>query len=387
MSSDNRRAIAGRDAIRTIILTALIGIASSSLSQVCAEQSRTSPRGPYTDVFAFCSAVRSTPPSDETKDRRYAGQDPPKAVVYQMETKGVIWRCQDGEVYGCETGASGRNCRHVTAINTPDDAVREFCAGNPDADFVPNVANYTASSWQCKGRVPVIAGNSPPDEVDKYGYISGAWLKITQDGPPIYQKVPKSPFLTGPGSPPLCQHPFSIKEAKAALAAGDRGWFEKTGCVQAQFGLRVVLIEAPLLPNGHGGSSPSSELPWRGRVYLRENEENGANVYFDPGDIITYALATSPYEVPLPPGPPGWNLPKLHMMMSGDRPIEFKTLQDAERWYSQNIADYAKPGVPHGAVPDNGAFKLVLGPATYGLLDTICSHGKPSCHVVGQLPH
>ena len=67
MSSDNRRAIAGRDAIRTIILTALIGIASSSLSQVCAEQSRTSPRGPYTDVFAFCSAVRSTP--HQTKPR------------------------------------------------------------------------------------------------------------------------------------------------------------------------------------------------------------------------------------------------------------------------------------------------------------------------------
>jgi hypothetical protein len=150
----------------------------------------------------------------------------------------------------------------------------------------------------------------------------------------------------------------------------------------------VVLIEAPLLPNSHGGSSPSSKLPWKGRVYPRQGEENGANVYFDPWEIITYAFATIPYEIPLPPPPPGWNLPKLPpMMRSGDKAIEFKTLQDAEQWYRQNIDDYARPNVPHGAIAESGAFKLVLGPAAYGLLDTICSYGKPSCHVVGQLPH
>jgi hypothetical protein len=56
---------------------------------------------------------------------------------------------------------------------------------------------------------------------------------------------PKYPFVTSEGAI-LCQTPSAIREAIAAVAASDEGWFEKTGCVRTQGELRVVLIEAPL---------------------------------------------------------------------------------------------------------------------------------------------
>jgi hypothetical protein len=77
---------------------------------------------------------------------------------------------------------------------------------------------------------------------------------------------PKYPFVTSAGAV-LCPDYFAIKDAKAAIAAGDKSWFEKTGCVQAEGGLKMVLIEAPLASTGYGGSRPSSKLPWKGRVY------------------------------------------------------------------------------------------------------------------------
>jgi hypothetical protein len=108
----------GKEIIRQFIFAALIGLANILPSAVLAEQSQTSPSERYTDVFAFCRAVQNTPP-DFTTDDRYVGQNPPRAVVRTMKEELVQWRCQNGEVYGCSTGASGRNCRHVTTVNTP----------------------------------------------------------------------------------------------------------------------------------------------------------------------------------------------------------------------------------------------------------------------------
>jgi hypothetical protein len=84
----------------------------------------------------------------------------------------------DGEVYGCETGATGRGCRKVTTTNTPDSSVKEYCAKNPNSSLVPMVANNTASYWRCKGKTPAIDRSTRPDQVDKHGYIEGAWKKM-----------------------------------------------------------------------------------------------------------------------------------------------------------------------------------------------------------------
>ena len=209
-------------------------------------------------------------------------------------------------------------------------------------------------------------------------------------GPPTQSAVPrvsplvedaarKFPFVTEPGAI-LCQSPFAIKEAKAALAASDDGWFEKTGCVRAQGGLRVALIEAPLARSRVNGiPTPSSDLPWRGRVYPADDEANAANVYFDPWEISTFAWATIPSTALLWIGP--------EHLSRGEKPVQFKSRADAERWYTQSIKNDLKRYVPHTVVGDNGAFQLLLGPAAYGWLDIICpSEGKPSCNVIGQLP-
>jgi hypothetical protein len=98
------------------------------------------------------------------------------------------------------------------------------------------------------------------------------------------------------------------------------------------------------------------------------------NVYVDPWEISTYAWATIPTSA-------GGGV------MRGDKPVQFKSRTDAERWYTQKITDHMKPNVPHAVIGDNGAYQLLLGPAAYGLLDTACPiGGKPSCVLLGQLP-
>jgi hypothetical protein len=73
------------------------------------------------------------------------------------------------------------------------------------------------------------------------------------------------------------------------------------------------------------------------------------------------------------------------MVISGDQQVDFKSPADAERWYAQNISERLKPYMPHSVLSGSGAFKLLLGPASYGMF--FCNYGKPSCHILGQLPH
>jgi hypothetical protein len=235
---------------------------------------------------------------------------------------------------------------------------------NDKADFIVfDGAQYVESG---RPPEPAAAQGSPPGVAPAQGSISDS-------------VEPKYPFVTSEGAI-LCQTAFAIKAAKAAVTASDKSWLEKTGCVRAQGGLRVVLIEAPLARERATGTPiPSSDLPWKGRVYPPDAEANAANMYFDPWEISTYAWATIPSTALLWTGP-GHLLP-------GDKPVQFKNRADAERWYTQSINNDLKSHVPHAVVGDNGAFQLLLGPAAYGLLDAACpGDGKPSCNIIGQLP-
>ena len=152
----------------------------------------------------------------------------------------------------------------------------------------------------------------------------------------------------------------------------------------------MVLIEAPLAPSRVDGSpTPSSDLPWRVRVYSPDYEAEGTNVYVDPWEVATYAFATISIQVKLPAPPPGFSVPELHLPpSSGDKALTFRNAGDAERWYAQNIPSRDKPYVPHKVIDgENGTFRLLIGPTAYDLLHTICSGGRPSCHLLGQLPH
>jgi hypothetical protein len=205
-------------------------------------------------------------------------------------------------------------------------------------------------------------------------FVIAFWLAAVLEISSIDAAEPKYPFVTSEGAI-LCPNNFAIKDAKAAIVAGDKSWFEKTGCAQVRSGLRVAVIDAPLTSSRiNGMPTPSSDLAWRVRAYPPDNEVDGVTVYVDPWEISTYAWATIPASA-------GGGV------FRGDKPIRFKTRSDAERWYTQNITDQMKPSVPHAVIEDNGAFQLLLGPAAYGLLDTACPiGGKPSCILLGQLP-
>ena len=71
------------------------------------------------------------------------------------------------------------------------------------------------------------------------------WERSKGVGEPTEAKpteLPKSPWQGAL----LCANPFALKEARAAVTAGDRSWLQKT---QAVGGLRVVLIDAPFGPS------------------------------------------------------------------------------------------------------------------------------------------
>jgi S1-C subfamily serine protease len=193
-------------AIRTVvILIALAGFMYVSPSHLSAQQNSQLTADRYAEVFAFCEAVKNTP--EFSNDPRYVGENPPRVVISAMKAEDVVWRCQDGEVYGCETGASGRNCRQVTSIKTPDKDVKEFCAKNPNSSFVPMAVNYTASSWRCRGRVPIREETYP---VDEHGYMSGAWEKISRQMGSAPEKITRqTPAILREEPPP----------AKADIAA------------------------------------------------------------------------------------------------------------------------------------------------------------------------
>lgn len=182
------------------------------------------------------------------------------------------------------------------------------------------------------------------------------------------ESEPKYPVVTAERAI-LCTNYFAIKEAMTAADAGDKTWFEKTGCVHAAGGLRVVLIDT---------SAPAG-LPWTGRVYPEDETEGGITAYFNSWEILAYAVATVPRRNQFPPetlaaGP----LPLNWLWSPGTQPVIFKNAIAAEQWYSWHIPTDRQHDVPHRAIAESGGFRLLLGPTPYRTLSLICEDVKPS---------
>ena len=113
--------------------------------------------------------------------------------------------------------------------------------------------------------------------------------------------------------------------------------------------------------------------PWKGRVYEPADNAEGANVYFDPLDVLTYAIVTVPFTS-------GLSFP-----MSGDKTMDFKNTSEAKKWYTRNVQD--REYIPHSVIQAGEArFVIMLGPAPYISLRVPCFYAKPSCHIIGQRP-
>jgi len=90
--------------------------------------------------------------------------------------KSTSFRCMDGKVWLCNTGAN-LVCGKADASRTSAGATN-FCKENPGSDSVPMAAtgHGTIYEWKCEGRKAVISGNVAT--VDPRGFIVENWKKL-----------------------------------------------------------------------------------------------------------------------------------------------------------------------------------------------------------------
>src|SRR5215470_15222708 len=116
------------------MLGALIGLAYVSPSHLSAQQSSGDP-------FAYCRSVKNSKPKED--------MNPPRAITQAMHEENIMWRCQNGDVYGCVTGASGRGCQRGFSDNDPGPGIRDYCRENPNQE-VPMMYHVPGPYWTCK---------------------------------------------------------------------------------------------------------------------------------------------------------------------------------------------------------------------------------------------
>jgi hypothetical protein len=145
---------------------------------------------PFTDAAAFCQSVGDA----DAPDARYAGPAVPDwmvAALYSKEeikaqkasaldpARAVVWRCMGGKVWGCVQGNSPI-CGKANHEMRPTKPMREFCAGQPNAEVIPLAVvgheNPMIYDWICKGTMPAIARQI--FTVDARGFPAELWKDI-----------------------------------------------------------------------------------------------------------------------------------------------------------------------------------------------------------------
>jgi len=145
-------------------------------------------QAPVTDPFAYCAAVGNA----DAPAAPYAGPAIPEALIAGVRrtfdmapdapeewvTRGLSWRCMDGQVYGCHAGANLPCLEQADTSRTPSDAIVDFCEADPDADAIPlSVAGRrTVYAWRCRGGMPEIGEHVA--EPDARGFIAHIWYRI-----------------------------------------------------------------------------------------------------------------------------------------------------------------------------------------------------------------
>jgi hypothetical protein len=160
-----------------IVLIALIAVGCSSVSKT------------YDDPFSYCAAVGTL----DAPDARYSGEAVPDTVISgylqaagltgSMEPLDVLrqtttWRCMDGNVLVCNYGANLPCNAQANTDSTPTQAMMDYCAQNPGADFIPMSVSgrETIYNWSCDGEA-ALAGEQI-DQPDAAGYLSRIWYTL-----------------------------------------------------------------------------------------------------------------------------------------------------------------------------------------------------------------
>ena len=107
---------------------------------------------------------------DEIKAQKKSKVDPARAIV---------WRCMGGKIWACVQG-NAPICGTANQEMAPTKAMREFCAGQPNAEVIPlSVIGHDHPmiyDWRCNGKKPAIARQT--FTVDARGYPAELWKEI-----------------------------------------------------------------------------------------------------------------------------------------------------------------------------------------------------------------
>jgi hypothetical protein len=147
------------------------------------------------DASAYCQAVGNI----DAPDARYTGSKVADWMIPALYTpdelkaqkrakvdpaRAVVWRCMAGKVFACVQGNSPI-CGKANQEMKPSATMREFCAGQPNADVIPLAVigheNPMIYDWTCKGKKPVIARQI--FTVDARGYPVELWKEIAPAKP------------------------------------------------------------------------------------------------------------------------------------------------------------------------------------------------------------
>ncbi len=154
----------------------------------CKPGTRPTTAGSFTDPFAYCSAVGNV----DTPDARYAGVQPPDAIVRGLhKAMGLApdarldqlarltkWRCMGGQVYACSLGANIPCDEKADTNKTPTVAMNDYCKVNASSDFIPAVVtgHATVYEWKCTSGNPAIVKQLT--QPDARGFLSTFWYEI-----------------------------------------------------------------------------------------------------------------------------------------------------------------------------------------------------------------
>jgi hypothetical protein len=145
---------------------------------------------PFTDAASYCQATGNA----DAPDARYAGPAVPDWMVPALYSKdeikaqkkakvdparAIVWRCMGGKIWACVQGNSPI-CGMANQEMAPTKAMREFCAGQPNAEVIPlSVIGHDHPmiyDWSCRGKKPAIARQI--FTVDARGYPAELWKEI-----------------------------------------------------------------------------------------------------------------------------------------------------------------------------------------------------------------
>jgi len=166
-------------------------ILAASLSAGCGRQHclvKSAGRA-YSDPFEYCGAVRNA----DLPGAPFSGPPLPPAIIAGLRKAlngtnipddilkaGSFWRCMEGKVYACFTGADIPCMAKADTTKTPDVAMLKFCTDSPEAGIIHAyvTGRMTVYSWRCRHGLPeTVEQVAWPDS---RGFIANHWYEIVQ---------------------------------------------------------------------------------------------------------------------------------------------------------------------------------------------------------------